>query len=102
MDCCESETPTAPDCATAIQAAVGAYHALMIGPAPVVAVTTEGATVQYDRRNIAALKDYISGLYQQCPCASAAAVLGIPTRRRLGQMVYGPAGGFGGRGGCCR
>ncbi|MGV0982316.1 MAG: gpW family head-tail joining protein [Polynucleobacter sp.] len=102
MDCCDTEVSTAPDCATALQAAVNAYHALMVGAAPVLQVTTEGATVQYDRRNVGALKDYIAGLYQQCPCASAAAVLGIPARRRLGQMVYGPSGHFRTFGGCCR
>lgn len=101
-ECCDVETPMAPDCATSLQQAVNVYHQLMVGAAPVVSVTTDGGAVQYDRRNLPALKSYIEGLHQRCPCETSAAILGIPARRRVGQPVYGPRTAFGGLGGCCK
>ena len=83
-----SHAPAKFSCGRALQEAVGAYHALMVGQTRV-RVKHGESEVEYDKRNIKALREYIMALHQSCPSMEAAAVLGIPQRRAPGVPVYG-------------
>jgi hypothetical protein len=74
-------------CSEAIGQAVAAYHALMVGQTRV-RVRHGDSEVEYDKRNIPALKNYIMSLHQSCGGAESAAVLGIPQRRAPAHAVF--------------
>jgi hypothetical protein len=84
---CQTDIPKF-NCHFALKEAVQAYHALMVGQTRV-RVKHGESEVEYDKRNINALKQYLMSLYQSCPSMEAAAVLGIPQRRSPGVPVHG-------------
>ena len=57
--------------------ALASYHALMVGQTRV-RVRHGDSEVEYGKRDIPALKQYIMSLHQVCPCVESAAMLGIP------------------------
>lgn len=86
MSC--NDAPAKFNCHHALQDAIRAYHALMVGQTRI-RVRHGESEVEYDKRNINALKQYIMSLHQSCPSMEAAAVLGIPQRRAPGVPVHG-------------
>jgi hypothetical protein len=85
---CQTEQPAKFSCSKALGEAIGAYHQLMVGQTRV-RVKHGESEVEYDKRNLSALRQYIMSLHQSCPCAESAAMLGIPQNRRPGSPVYG-------------
>ena len=86
MDNCASRQ--APfRCSDALAQAIGAYHALMVGQTRV-RVRHGDSEVEYDKRNIPALRQYIMSLHQACGGIESSAVLGIPRRRSPANVVF--------------
>ena len=86
MDSCVAK-PQKFSCSRALGEAVAAYHQLMVGQTRV-RVRHGESEVEYDKRNIPALKQYIMSLHQSCGGAESAAVLGIPANRSPGSAVF--------------
>lgn len=91
--------PAKFSCSRALGEAVAAYHQLLVGQTRV-RVRHGESEVEYDKRNLPALKNYIMSLHQSCGGAESAAVLGIPTSRSPASAVFseqrfGPLGGCG-------
>jgi hypothetical protein len=86
MDNC-AQRPTKFRCSDALGQAVAAYHGLMVGQTRV-RVRHGDNEVEYDKRNIRALQQYVMNLHQSCGNAESAAVLGIPSRRQPFSAVF--------------
>lgn len=86
MDSCTPQ-PVKFSCSRALGEAVAALHQLMVGQTRV-RVRHGESEVEYDKRNIPALRQYIMNLHQTCGGAESAAVLGIPQGRAPGSAVF--------------
>lgn len=84
---CTTPQPVKFSCSRALGEAIGAYHQLMVGQTRV-RVRHGESEVEYDKRNIGALRQYIMNLHQTCGGAESAAMLGIPRNRQPGVPVY--------------